>query len=481
MPFFLDKSRGIVQEVKDPSLNPSLVAGLTPVQGETLAEAQESVFGTEEAPTGAGFQLDEEGINVFQGGPSVISSIGGKETIDDIKDNIGIDQPEGESEPTPTPTIEEQLLLDESESAKTDVQREFESKERFISDTLDPLKAQLDISKQRQIDNIKSQFSQLKRKQEESNTRRVRLQETIGIRFGGRFVLDSAADLVQEQVSIGVQEIADITRKEAAAISDINNAFDNKQFDLAVDKFNEVKKLRAERTKKFDEIEKAQLEGLKSIQQEDLALTTDLAIAEAFNISKDPGDIQRMLAAAGHKISLDQIADALKILDISEEENFVGTSSDFRTFKQFFPDTDLSTPEGLKKFLEFQASVSAAGRKPGEGDGGGGGEEPGGISDTTKNVIDGVQDIEDLTPSEQQKTRDELRQIGLFEDQAPEWFTELLEGTRAQSLLPEEIQETWAQVSPVAQQHPDKIPQIIKAIDEGHLPGEILAFLSSDE
>uniref|UniRef100_A0A6H1ZHF1 Uncharacterized protein n=1 Tax=viral metagenome TaxID=1070528 RepID=A0A6H1ZHF1_9ZZZZ len=41
-------------------------------------------------------------------------------------------------------------------------------------------------------------------------------------------------------------------------------------------------------------------------------------------------------------------------------------TADLRTFKQFFPDVDVTTPEGRQQYLDWKARVAAAGRAPAE-------------------------------------------------------------------------------------------------------------------
>ena len=71
------------------------------------------------------------------------------------------------------------------------------------------------------------------------------------------------------------------------------------------------------------------------------------------------------------------------------------------------------------------------------GGGGGGGTtttttpdttgDPVKLSPTAQNVIGGIQDINSLTPTEQQKVLNELRGMGLFDDNPPDWFIKSVE------------------------------------------------------
>lgn len=147
----------------------------------------------------------------------------------------------------------------------------------------DDLANTLDASKRDQIARIKSQYNALRLKQEQANERRVRLQETIGVRFGGRFAIEHTADLVQEQINLGIVALNALASEASGLIADINNAFDEKSFSLALVKHEELKEIREARDKKLKEIEDAQLEGLKTMQEQLRRSTRDLTIADVLN------------------------------------------------------------------------------------------------------------------------------------------------------------------------------------------------------
>lgn len=66
-----------------------------------------------------------------------------------------------------------------------------------------------------------------------------------------------------------------------------------------------------------------------------------------------------------------------------------------------------------------------------------------GLSPTAENVIDGVVDLDSLTPTKREEVTAELRTFGLYDEKPPEWYRELLEEQSMQSLLPEVVQEEW--------------------------------------
>ena len=252
--------------------------------------------------------------------------------------------------------------------AEREIRERFEQNRTELNAVLDPLKAQLEITKQRQIENIQSQFDQLRAKQETANKRRVRLQETIGVRFGGRFVIEHTADLVLDQINIGIQAISRLNSEENAAISDIQSAFDEKSFSLALTRFEALTKIREQRDKELADIEKAQVKALKELQEQERDVSIDLAISSLRDQGvTEAGDILELINVTEQgkvigDVTLEEIEKRLKILE--PDETLAGLSSDFKTYK-FLQESEDPAVEGLSYF-EFQAAVANAKRKPGE-------------------------------------------------------------------------------------------------------------------
>lgn len=157
--------------------------------------------------------------------------------------------------------------------AQENIQKQYEQGLKEMSSILDPLKRQLEANKIDQIDSIKRQYVQLREAQEEANERRVRLEETIGVRFGGaRYAPEHTADLVQEQIDIGLQKIQDLNSEEQQAISKIQGAFDEKSYTIALKEYEGLKELRKARTDEIDKLQKATAEALKE-KKKDIAET----------------------------------------------------------------------------------------------------------------------------------------------------------------------------------------------------------------
>ena len=122
---------------------------------------------------------------------------------------------------------------------------------------------------------------------------------------------------------------------------------------------------------------------------------------------------------------------------------------------------------------------------------------PGTSSVRTQQVLDGFTSIADMTPSEQQKVRDDLFALGFNSDTPPDWFQKLAEENAQQSLLPDVIKQMWedyrkqimgsdkaganttedGDVESLIKEFPDKESKIREAINAGFSIEEIRAEL----
>lgn len=199
--------------------------------------------------------------------------------------------------------------------------------EQDLNNILDPLKAQLDVAKQAQIDGIKSKYTSLRTAMETANARRNKLQETIGVRFGGRYAIEHTADLVTEKVNEGIQRIGELNSQEQQEISMVQNAFDAKSYALALEGFDRLQAIREKRDTELASIEKAQVEGLKKIQEEqkkqaeaDMQLQNEGAIVQLMSGGiDDPLKIAQALRAKGYTATFDQIADITERMKEADE------------------------------------------------------------------------------------------------------------------------------------------------------------------
>src|SRR3990167_8481230 len=269
-------------------------------------------------------------------------------------------------------TAEDKILERDFEASKTDAQRQFESDLAESNAIFEPLKARLEANKQFQITTIQNQYARLLKAQEQANARRVKLQETIGIRFGGRYTPEHTADLVKEQVDLGIQEIAKLNSEEAEAIGKIQSAFDEKSYALALKEYENLKDVRKTRDDKLKEIEKTQREGLQKIK-DDIKAEQKINDDTIWNISvvasqntanfkptKDYKTVDEALLAIQQGGKTGTKEEALLIAEQTGLTKPPVAQSDFE--QAFFREHNrYPTPEEL---LDFKRKEAEAGRAP---------------------------------------------------------------------------------------------------------------------
>ena len=64
-------------------------------------------------------------------------------------------------------------------------------------------------------------------------------------------------------------------------------------------------------------------------------------------------------------------------------------------------------------------------------------------SDTTLNVIDGVTNLDELTPTEKEKAKIELRKMGFYSSTVPAWFKKSVEEQKQTSFTPAALSKIW--------------------------------------
>lgn len=355
--------------------------------------------------------------------PSTLSSQG-------VQQNILNPIQQAITPPSTTPTTpltpEQTLLQNEANAARTEAERRIAESNAYW----DSLKPGFSAQRQAQVDIIKGQYAQLRQKQEIANKRRERLQETIGVRFGGRYAIGHTADLVQEQVDIGIQKIGELNNEENAAIAKIDAFFQDKEYTLAVKQYDELVEIRKARDKQLDEIAKRQVEGLKKIQEENTKLTNETNISEAFDQGIDTApEIQKYLKEKGITLDLEEIDKTLKILkpDQKTVDALAGTTPDYKTFKK--QQEEGTVPKDWT-YLEYRNAVENINNKP------------------------TVPKVDVLTLAERKKSYPTLplSLVGKPEQEVlaqlessnpPQWFKELIQQQQQISLTPQALQTEW--------------------------------------
>jgi len=216
-------------------------------------------------------------------------------------------------------------------------------------------------------DTIAAQWDIRIRQMEQTNKSRQAALQQANIRLGSRYTGLISGGIMTEEERQGLERVSGLEATKQSAILQAQEAFEAKEWtkfakavDLAEDEYE--RQLEA-----ISELNKQIKKQNEKINAEDRAFKLDSAIADIFSITTDRSAIFSMLQERGFKPTLKEIDEALEILEMSGgADDFTGTSVAFRTFKQFFPEADVTTPEGRQEFFDFIRRESAAGRAPTE-------------------------------------------------------------------------------------------------------------------
>ena len=317
-----------------------------------------------------------------------------------------------------------------------------------ISDTdkesqtrINEMKKSLDEQTKASIASIESQFK-FKRQQLNEINRRAEESRAQSLLLGGssRYAQLSATGIFEQQQTNSLLAIAELDAEEKKLISSALAAQGDGNFKLMEKELDLAEKKRAEKQKEADKIATSQAKEAEEIKKTKRLQNIELGTAELFEGGiESPIDIQTFLKSKGIESTLKEIEDTLKI--INPDPNLTGVSADFKTFKQFFPNTDVSTPDGRKLFIDWSTAVGNANRKA---------EEPkpvkggviGGVDvqDVTLNAFAG---LDPQTPSDKAALQTDIRNLGLNEEEPPQWFKEQAEQQLQATITPEKLKELW--------------------------------------
>ena len=336
------------------------------------------------------------------------------------------------------------------------------------------------------------------------NTRREKSFETLGFRTGARFTGGARGGIfggiLSEEERQGTMRIADFEAKKQSALIAAENAFRTQKWSEYSDLVDIAEDNYTKQLTELEKLQKAQAKQSQKIQDEKKQIDNQIVINEVFNRGMtETADIQAFLFSQGINIPLKDIKDILDIINPPKE--YTGLTADFKTFKQFFPDADTTTEKGQKQYLKWIEQVSSANRKPSgvsKDEDKVDEEIETSISPIALNVIDGIVDLNSLTPTSYEKTTAELRTYGYYDETPPEWYKAFLEEERQQNLLPEETQKEWdkhrknvagikdegnekdegnKEIEALVAEFPDKKEQIKEALANDYSIEEIRNFL----
>ncbi len=131
-------------------------------------------------------------------------------------------------------------------------------------DTLDKLQAQSDAAFAGQIAAIRQAYEALIEQQKKINTGANAANEQSLLMSGSsRYEQEASNNNQANQINYGIQQIADLTAKEMSAIAAVNVAQQTRNYEIVSKKLEEVDKIRAEKVKAAENLEKNIQAGIK--------------------------------------------------------------------------------------------------------------------------------------------------------------------------------------------------------------------------
>lgn len=199
---------------------------------------------------------------------------------------------------------------------------------------------------------IESQWNERITSMQQINKSRTGSMTQLGTRLGSRYLAGGMAGIISEEEKQGINRINELETKKQSALAQAQKSFRTEKWNEYVDLINIAEKRYNEEVDEIDKLNKKVTEENKKLDEENLNINRDTTISELNGLGiTDRNEVLKYLNDNGVKSTLKQVDDALKILETTDD--LVGTSSDLRTFKKFFPNVDITTPEGLQKFDEF--------------------------------------------------------------------------------------------------------------------------------
>lgn len=253
---------------------------------------------------------------------------------------------------------------------------------------LDKLQAQSDSAFAGQIAAVRQQYDALIKQQALVNKGREAGTSQALLEGGSsRYAPVSSENIQANEVSRGISDIADLTSKEISAIASLNSAQMSHDYELANKKLEEVDKIRADKQKTMDELQKNIQTGIKDAKDK-VQKSNDAADTAIRQVMLDAGksgslsddqekklqealtnhDYAAALSAAGDSLqtATGQLGDYLQYKKDAKANGLVPT--DYATWKK----ADDADQSKLKSSEAYNTAYSTAkGKAAGEADGDG--------------------------------------------------------------------------------------------------------------
>lgn len=263
------------------------------------------------------------------------------------------------------------------------------------------------------IGSIKTIYAGRIAKMEEANKRLLSTKETVGLRQGrARYAPTLQEGILTDEEQAGQARIVELEGAMMQAIANAEQAQAN--FDLKV--FNE-------RAAEVDRIEKQLTEAI--MNQHKMAVEQDKLIIEKEKeaSAKEKADYDMMLKKSEQ--SAPSVYKTLStITNDSDKKAFLeayarGTGIDFDVLISDIEDYSLKTSKTKLDMENIRSQINKrvddttdTGDKKSKFAGG----------KTTENVISGITTLDDLSASDKEKVKADLRSYGFYSENPPEWF-----------------------------------------------------------
>ena len=164
------------------------------------------------------------------------------------------------------------------------------------------------------ISSIKSQYESLIAQQKETNASAEAGTRAYSI-MGGRGVV-SSDNVVNQQVSYGIKQVADLTSKEMSAITQAQIAGDNQDYQLQDKINNEIETIRKEKQDVATKIKDNLIEAKKKLDEQALQVDKENTISSLYdNGFYDTASIMAQLKKAGNTtITSKEVGDTVALL-----------------------------------------------------------------------------------------------------------------------------------------------------------------------
>lgn len=323
------------------------------------------------------------------------------------------------------------------------IQEEALNQIKTITDSLNSIQRFANDAFRQLISATKQIYAARIQKMKDANLRLIATKGVANIRQGrARFAPELAEDILTDEEISGHERISEIEGtmlREIALASQAKANNDMVRFNAAFDRIEAVtKRMEAQIQQNYDNAV-AQDKAIR-----DKAREARLQAKADFDLSTDRAKTAAP-ALAKRLAQFDSVDDQVAFLEAYSEQT--GVEMDI-----LLGSIETATVEGEKAKLNIrniesqiinrQRTATTAEKREErlqeEDD-----DEDEEFTDETKNVIRGITVLADLSGEKREKAKAELRDLGFYEENPPEWFIEMKNAEASATILPEDIKKAW--------------------------------------